>query len=141
MHDSERYRCNAADCLLAARRAREPHYQRLYRLMAQSWLSLAYQDDATDDLLASWGLPDLIKAETIVLPFPASPTPSPIDHSRSITSAFVACALKRIALSSAPRRGGRAPHPEHPSSKSIAQPKELDTPCSNLLRQTFAGCS
>ena len=72
MHDSQRYRCKVADCLLAARKSRELHYQMLYLLMAQSWLSLAHQDDAADELLASWGIVEPIKADGIVLPFPAA---------------------------------------------------------------------
>jgi hypothetical protein len=48
MHGPDRYRRNAADCLNAARKAHEPHYQRLYLLIAQSWLLLASHDDATD---------------------------------------------------------------------------------------------
>ena len=55
MHDSRRYRYNAADCLKAAHETHEPHYRRLYLLMASSWLSLADQDGAMDDLLAGWG--------------------------------------------------------------------------------------
>jgi hypothetical protein len=74
MRDSERYRRNAADCLNAARKAREPHYQRLNLLMAQSWLSLAHQDDATDNLLASWNIAQSIAAEAIFLPFPTPPS-------------------------------------------------------------------
>jgi hypothetical protein len=67
MHDSQRYRRNAVDCLLAARSARQPHYKRLYLSMAQSWLSLADQGDATDDLLANVAEP--LKADGIVRPF------------------------------------------------------------------------
>jgi hypothetical protein len=37
--------------LSAARKAREPHCQRLYLLVAQSWLSIARQDDVTNDFL------------------------------------------------------------------------------------------
>ena len=51
MHDSQRYRDNAAECLLAAQEAREPHYRQLHLSMALSWLSLAYHDEALDDLL------------------------------------------------------------------------------------------
>jgi hypothetical protein len=54
MHDSQRFRENAADCLLAARAAREPHYKSLNLLMARAWLSLATHDAAVDDLLATW---------------------------------------------------------------------------------------
>jgi hypothetical protein len=70
MHDSQRYRCNAADCLRAARKAREPHYQKLYLSMAQSWLSLALRDDATDNLLASWNIAQPITIDAIFVPFP-----------------------------------------------------------------------
>jgi len=70
MHYSGRYRRNADDCLLAARRAHEPHYQRLYLSMAQSWLALARQDDATDELLASWAIVEPIRVDESLLPFP-----------------------------------------------------------------------
>jgi hypothetical protein len=72
VHDSQRYRCNVADCLLAARKSPEPHYQKLYLLMAQSWLLLTHQDDAAHELLASWGIAEPIKADGIVLPFPTA---------------------------------------------------------------------
>jgi len=48
MHDSQRYGRNAVDCMGAARRAHEPHYQGLYLLMAQTRLSLVEQHKATD---------------------------------------------------------------------------------------------
>jgi hypothetical protein len=53
MHDSRRYRDNAAECLLAAQEACQPYYRKLRLSMAVSWLSLARQDEAMDDLLAS----------------------------------------------------------------------------------------
>ena len=84
MHDPERYRRNAADCLLAARNAREPHYQRLYLLMAQSWLSLASQDDATEDLRTTWAIAAPIKADGIVVPFPMPPEPLPCQQSTKV---------------------------------------------------------
>jgi hypothetical protein len=65
MSDSGGYQRNAADCLLAARKAREPHYRKLYLFMAQSWLSIARQDDATEELLASWNVAWPIKAEML----------------------------------------------------------------------------
>jgi hypothetical protein len=49
MHDSQRYRDNAAVCLLAAQEAREPHYRQLHLSMALSWLSLARQDEAMEE--------------------------------------------------------------------------------------------
>jgi hypothetical protein len=72
MHDSQRLRCNAADCLFAARNAHDPHYKGLYLSMAQSWLSLAHQDGATADLIANWGIGEPIKIDGIVLRFPTT---------------------------------------------------------------------
>ena len=54
MHDSQRYRYNAAECLLAAEDASQPYCRRLRLSMASSWLSLARQDEAIDNLLTSW---------------------------------------------------------------------------------------
>jgi hypothetical protein len=57
MHDeSRRYRDSAAECLLAAEEACQPYYRKLHLSMAASWLSLAYHDEAIDNLLASWDL-------------------------------------------------------------------------------------
>ncbi len=56
MHDSRRYRDQAAQCLLTAQDAREPYYRQLQLSMAVSWLSLARQDEAMDHLLASWDM-------------------------------------------------------------------------------------
>jgi hypothetical protein len=49
MHDSQRYRDRAAECLLAAQEACEPYYRKLHLSMAASWLSLARQDEAIDN--------------------------------------------------------------------------------------------
>jgi hypothetical protein len=54
MHDSRRYRDSAAECLLAAQEACQPYYRKLRLSMAVSWLSLARQDEAIDNLLANW---------------------------------------------------------------------------------------
>jgi hypothetical protein len=61
MHDSQRYRYNAAECLLAAQEACPPYYRRLRLSMAASWLSLARQDEAMDNLLASWDTAEPVK--------------------------------------------------------------------------------
>jgi len=53
MHSSQRYRYNANECLLAAREASQPYRRKLRLSMASSWLSLACQDEAMDNLLAS----------------------------------------------------------------------------------------
>jgi hypothetical protein len=54
MHDSRRYRDSAAECLLAAQEACQPYHRKLHLSMAASWLSLARQDEAIDNLLARW---------------------------------------------------------------------------------------
>ena len=48
MHDSQSYRDNAAQCLLAAQEACQPYYRELRLSMAVSWLSLAHQDEAME---------------------------------------------------------------------------------------------
>jgi hypothetical protein len=67
MHDSRRYRYNAAECLLAAQAACQPHYRKLRLSMAASWLSLARQDEAMDNLLASWDTDEPVKTEGLGL--------------------------------------------------------------------------
>jgi hypothetical protein len=47
MRDYERYRVNAAGCLLAAERC-EPACRKIHLSMALSWLSLARQDEAVN---------------------------------------------------------------------------------------------
>jgi hypothetical protein len=53
MTDAQRYRMNAAECLSAAERC-EPLYRGLTVAIAASWLSLARQQTAMDQLLAIW---------------------------------------------------------------------------------------
>jgi hypothetical protein len=55
MQDAQRYRANAAKCLLAARQERQPSYRTLHLSMATSWLSLARQDEVMGDVLANGG--------------------------------------------------------------------------------------
>jgi hypothetical protein len=52
VHDCQRYRANAAGCLLAAQEARHPALHALHLSMALSWLSLARGDEA-----GPWGGP------------------------------------------------------------------------------------
>jgi hypothetical protein len=54
MPDSRRYRDSAAECLLASQKACQPYYRKLHLSIAAAWLSLARQDEAIDDLFASW---------------------------------------------------------------------------------------
>jgi hypothetical protein len=63
MQDSQRYRHNAAQCLLAAKEASQHCYRKLRLSMASSWLSLARQDEAMDDLLASSNAADPVKPD------------------------------------------------------------------------------
>jgi hypothetical protein len=66
MHDSRRYRDNAAACLLAAN-ACKPDYRQLHLSMVTSWLTLARHDEAIDDLLASWDMEEEIKTNGFVM--------------------------------------------------------------------------
>jgi hypothetical protein len=50
MNDAERYRLNAAECPLATERC-EPPYRGLTLAIAETWLSLARQQEAVDELL------------------------------------------------------------------------------------------
>jgi hypothetical protein len=65
MHDSQRYRDNAAECLLASLEAREPYYRQLHLSMALSWLSLARQDEALDNLLAGRDTAEPVKTDRL----------------------------------------------------------------------------
>jgi hypothetical protein len=53
MKDVQRYRLNAAQCLLAAERCELP-YRGLTLTIAASWESLARQQEAMVELLAIW---------------------------------------------------------------------------------------
>jgi hypothetical protein len=53
MNDAQRYRMNAAECLSAAERC-EPSYRGLMLAIAASWLSLARQQVAMNELLSIW---------------------------------------------------------------------------------------
>jgi hypothetical protein len=57
------YRDSAAECLLAAQEACQPYYRKLRLSMAVSWLSLARQDEAIDNLLANWDTTKPIKTD------------------------------------------------------------------------------
>ena len=68
MHGSQHYRSNASECLLASYEASQPCYGRLNFSMAALWLALAGQDqdEAIDNLLASWGVAEPIETDGIV---------------------------------------------------------------------------
>ena len=63
MHDAQRYRYSAQECLMAmaAKEASEPCYRKLRLSMASSWLSLARQEEAMDDALVSWDSTESVK--------------------------------------------------------------------------------
>jgi hypothetical protein len=53
MNDAQRYRMNAAECLSAAEGCELP-CRGLTLAIAESWLSLARQQEAMDELLVIW---------------------------------------------------------------------------------------
>jgi hypothetical protein len=57
VHDSERYRSNAADCLSEAHDVGHPDHSNLNLFTAAAWLSLARQDEAIESVIASWNTP------------------------------------------------------------------------------------
>jgi hypothetical protein len=67
MHVSHRFRDSAAECLLASQDACQPYYRNLFLSMAASWLSLAQQDEAIDNLFASWNTDEAIKSNGLVV--------------------------------------------------------------------------
>ena len=73
MNNSQRYRLNAADCLLAAKKCRSD-YRGLLVSTAALWHALARQDDAIEELLASWDAAEPAHETGRVLAFqPTSP--------------------------------------------------------------------
>jgi hypothetical protein len=64
VHDSERYRSNAADCLSEAHDAGQLDHGNLNLFMAAAWLSLAHQDEAIESVIASWNTPKVPEART-----------------------------------------------------------------------------
>jgi hypothetical protein len=55
------------ECLLASQDACQPYYRNLFLSMAASWLSLAHQDEAIDNLFASWNTDEAIKSNGLVV--------------------------------------------------------------------------
>jgi hypothetical protein len=55
MHASQSYRDCAAECLLAAQEAFQPHRRKLHLSMAISWLSLARQYEGIERLFQGTG--------------------------------------------------------------------------------------
>jgi hypothetical protein len=70
MHDSQRYRYSAQECLLAAKEASKPCYRKLRLSMASSWLSLARQEEGMDNAIVSWDSTESVKLDGIAAYFP-----------------------------------------------------------------------
>ena len=64
MHDSRRYRDSVAGCLLAAQDTCQPNHRNLHLFTAAAWLSLARQDEAMKEVLASWDAPKVPEPRT-----------------------------------------------------------------------------
>jgi len=64
MHDSQRYRYSAKECLLAAQEASEPGSRKLRLSMASTWLSLARQDEKMEILLANRDTAESVKSDS-----------------------------------------------------------------------------
>ena len=75
MHDARRYRLNAADCLSAANICHSDH-RNLLLSIAASWHALARQDEATRDLLASWGMAEPAHGTTMIAALKLTSPPS-----------------------------------------------------------------
>jgi hypothetical protein len=73
MDDAQRYRLNAAECILAGELC-EPAYRDLTFAIAVYWLALARQQIAMDELLAIWS--EAQSAAPILLPFQPSSNPA-----------------------------------------------------------------
>jgi hypothetical protein len=65
MHDAQRYRYSAQECLMAAKEASEPCYRKLRLSMASSWLSLARQEEAMDNPRMNWDSAELVKIDEL----------------------------------------------------------------------------
>jgi hypothetical protein len=63
MHDSRRYRDNAAASLLAAQEACQLHLRKLHLSMAVSWLSLARQHEGIDPSFQGTGYKPALRRE------------------------------------------------------------------------------
>jgi len=67
MHDSQRYRYRAKECLLAAKKASEPYCRKRRLSMASSWLSLAHQEEEMDNLLANRDSAEPVKSDGLAV--------------------------------------------------------------------------
>jgi hypothetical protein len=89
MNDAQRYRTNAAECLSAAERC-EPPYRGLTLAIAASWLSLAGQQIAMDELLAIWSL---ASSDTL-----ADKSPRRLQYPRDLRSPLSSASTRYAAL-------------------------------------------
>jgi hypothetical protein len=82
MDDAKRSRRNAAECLLAGERC-EPSHRDLTFAIAESWLSLARQEEAMNELLAVWGEAQSVAPILLPFQFPRDPPRDRITASRA----------------------------------------------------------
>jgi hypothetical protein len=69
LHDLERYRSIAADCLSEAQDACQPDHRNFHLFTAAAWLSLVRQDEAMKELIASWNTPKVSESQMTSLIF------------------------------------------------------------------------
>ena len=98
MRDSQRSRSNASECLLASYEARQPCYGKLNFSMAALWLTLAGQDEAIDNLVASWNSAEPVKTQVcsvVASDASSASTTSPISQSRLVSDLTHGAASER----------------------------------------------
>jgi hypothetical protein len=89
MNDAQRYRMNAAEILSAVERCAPP-YRGLTLAIAASWVSLAWQQIAMDELLAIW-----TQASTDKL---AGTSPRRFQHPRDLRRPSASASTRYAAL-------------------------------------------
>jgi len=85
MDDAQRYRTNAAECILVGERC-GPAYRDLTFALAESWLSLTAQQEAMDELLTIWNKAgSATSTASSRQPFHARSSAAPTRQSRSLS--------------------------------------------------------
>jgi hypothetical protein len=87
MNDARRYRVNAAECLSAAETC-GPLYRGLTLDMVTSWLALARQAEAEDELVASWGKANAAAFTALPSLTPPPPVSIPSARGRVVAARF-----------------------------------------------------
>ncbi len=98
MRDSQRSRSNASECLLASYEAPQSCYGKLNFSMAALWLTLAGQDEAIDNLVASWNIAEPLKTRVcsvVASDASGASTTSPISGSHLVSDLAQGAAPER----------------------------------------------